>query len=686
MDNNKLNNFFYFLELKDYKKAEVEIIKLLSNEPKNSSYLSCYANLLYLQSDLYGAINQFKKIINHEKNSLEANYNIATLYLKLSSFEEAIKYYLKTLDIKKDYYEANFNLATCFLNLKNFDEAINYLNLCLKYNPNDFEVYNNIGSVYLEKEMIDEAIINFNKSISLKMDFVKAYNNLGIAFYKKQQYAKSINILEKGINLDESFSNLYFNLAKSFKASNQYIKAIQTLKKYQNYNLKPDFIALLGICLCEIGDVREGIRFIDESLKFKIDVKSIYQSKIFLMNYLEDFDLKEYFFTINQLKKFYLKENNKFFFAKNKKIGINKINIGFITSDFREHAVGFQVFEVIRHLSENPDFELNAYYNNNDEDFLTKKFKPLFKKWNVVKNIDDFELIKIIRSENIDILIDLSGFTEGNRLEVFFNKAAPIQISWAGYLVSTGLNEIDYIIADKNTISPNEENQFAEKIIKMNDTWTVLMPDYAIKANTTTPFLQNNYVTFGSFNEIKKINATMIKIWSDILCQVNNSKLLLVSYKFNEEEFKSLFIKKFLDKGVNINQLIFQNGCERKDLLSKYNLIDIALDTFPYNGGTTTLEASWMCVPTLTRKGKSFLSKCGESININLGLNNWIAEDNDDYVKKAVYFSKNIDKIQITKSYLINNRDKFKIFNAKNFSDELQKKFNEIIFHQTYNA
>ena len=684
MDNTKLDKFYNLLRLKNYDEAETEIINLLSDQPDNCLFLNNYANTLYLQDNLIGAINQFKKVVKIEKNSAEANYNIATLYLKLSSFQEAINYYLKTIEIKKNYYEAHYNLSTCFVNIKRFDDAIYHLNFYLKYNPHDFEAYNNLGSIYLEKEIIDDAIINFNKCISLKMDFVKAYNNLGIALYKKGQYQESISILEKGINIDKNFSHLYFNLAKSLKSSNQYIKAINIIKKFENYNKNYDFMMLLAVCMCEIGEVSDGIKLLDQCSELKIDNKSCYESKIFFMNYLEDFNLSEYFNTVDKLKNFFFKE--KAVVINPKKIAGDKIRIGFVTSDFREHAVGYQVFEVIKNLSEDLDLELYAYYNYVEEDLLTQKFIKFFKSWKVVKNIEDEELIKIIRKDYIDILIDLSGFTEGNRLGVFFNKAAPIQISWAGYLMSTGLNEIDYIIADKNSVSLNEEDRFVESVIKLNDTWTVLMPEYEIPVERFTSSLKSDHIIFGSFNEIKKINDSVIKIWSNILCQVPNSKLFLISYKFNDNEFKSLFIEKFLNKDVKINQLIFENGCDRKALLSKYNLIDIALDTFPYNGGTTTLEASWMCVPTLVMKGRSFLSKCGESINISLGLNDWIAENNDDYIRKAINFSKNIDKIQKTKSYLINNRNKFKIFNAKNFSDELVKKLKDIILIKNYNA
>ncbi len=164
---------------------------------------------------------------------------------------------------------------------------------------------------------------------------------------------------------------------------------------------------------------------------------------------------------------------------------------------------------------------------------------------------------------------------------------------------------------------------------------------------------------------------------------MQNSKLILSSSSFEEEDFKKYFIKLFLNYGVKNNQLIFEGSCQRNDLLNKYNSIDISLDTFPYNGGTTSLESSWMCVPVLTKKGNSFLSKSSESININIGLEDWICSDNLDYINKATDMCKNTDKLQLVRNYLINNRKNFKIFDSKTFADDLAAAFKNMVL--TYN-
>lgn len=678
--NDELDEFYKLLELEDFDKAEIKILKILTYNPKDYLILNNYALVLYFKKDYLAAINQFFKVIENNKDFLEAYYYIAITYNKLSKFSEAIEYFNRALMIKEDYFDARFNLATCLINLNRFDEAIDSLKKCLRQRPNDCEIYNNLGTAYLKKDMIDESIFNFNKCIHLQSDYVTAYNNLGLALHKKKKYREAIFILKKGIEILPESKDLHFNLVSNLVYDGRYMEAIEILNKYLDQSKKREFdiLALLGGCLCEVGEISKGLQIYKESSQIKPDEIQNYEKIIFYMNYLENINFNEYFDNINKLRSYFNKYN---FTNKEKKENddIKKIiRIGFVTGDFRDHAVGYQLFDVIKNLSEDPNFELYAYYNY-DTHLSVEKFKKFFKKWEVIKNVNDSYVINIIRSDSIQILVDLAGFTEGGRLQVFFNKPAPIQISWAGYLASTGMPEIEYVIADKYSITQDEEKQFVEKIWRLNNSWSVIKPEYDINLNQEPPLKKNNYVTFGSFNEIKKINNRVIKLWSSILCDSRSSKLMLISKKFDEKNFKDKFANLFIKNGVNFDQLIFEGEQERKKLLLKYNDIDIALDTFPYNGGTTSLEAAWMCVPILTMRGKSFLSKCGESINFNLGMDEWICDNEESYLKKAIHFSKDYEKLKKIKDYLINNRNNFTIFDGKKLSKELSHAFQEMI-------
>lgn len=641
-----LEDFYNFLSKENFKDAELEILRLLGSNSEDFLILNNYGIVLCLKKDFLAAINQFKKVININPDFNLVNYFIAYLYAKL----------------------------------KFFDESLDFLNEYLKKVSNNYHAYNLLGVIFLEKNNLDEAIVNFNKCISLKMDFVKAYNNLGIVYFKKKQFHKSINILQIGINLDPNFNKLYYNIAKSYAEIYHYLHAVNNIKIFLDKEPNDSgALFLLGYTLIRSGKILEGLRYMEKGLAIEPNNKSSFEIIVFNTNYLENINFNKYHNNIQRYKNIFLKYSKKNIEFKKKIINSKKIKIGFISADLNAHAVSCQISEVLRYLSEQLDFDLYAYYNSEIDDNITKELKSYFKSWKDIYNLNNTDLFETIKLDNIDILIDLSGHSKGNKLEIFFNKPAPIQVTWAGYLASTGLKEIDYIIGDNNSITEKEEQQFTEKIYRLSDTWTVLKPVDNISLNEKLPFYRNKYFTFGSLNNILKINNNVIKVWSEILSNIDNSKLILTSPNFDETEFKEYFLQLFISSGAKRNQLILEGHRERNELLNIYNSIDIALDTFPYNGGTTSLEASWMCVPILVKRGNSFLSKCGESINISLGLDDLICNTDADYIKKAVDLYKNIDQLQSVKNYLIKNRKNFKIFDSKFFADELSAAFKNMV-------
>jgi predicted O-linked N-acetylglucosamine transferase (SPINDLY family) len=708
-----IDNVLNLFNSKKLDEAETKCIELLNFNSDNLFLLNIYGVILFKKNFYEKAINQFKKIIKIDPKYSEAHYNIGTIFFNLLKFKEAADYFNSAILINKDYFEAYFNLAECYRNLDILDDAILNFKKCLKYKPNDFEIYNNLGLVYqkanqidyafssykkaleikpdffqvynnlgvlcLERGQLEESIIYFNKCIQINREFVPAYNNLGMAFNKKRKYASAILILEEGLKIDSNFKNIYANLADSFKKSGKTFKAIEFLEKELLNNKCFEVLEALGNCWCSTGEILKGLDFYKESLKLNPNNLPTYQNYIFNLNYLENFRIEDYFFITDKIRSLLKKYDEKDFEEINVLNSKNdKIKIGFVSADFRKHAVGYQVFDVIKNLANNNEFELFAYYNDNQEDSLSKKLKLFFKSWTEISFMNDLSVLKKIKSDNINILIDLSGYTAGNRMGIFFNKPAAVQISWAGYLASTGLSEIDYIIADKNSVTKDEEIQFKEKIWRMSDTWSVLSKEDSIILNSKSPAIKNGYITFGSFNNIKKINKNVIKVWSKILCN-SNSKLFLKTKELDDPFLKKIFKGYFLENGVKEDQLIFEESSDRVELLNRYNLIDLALDPFPYNGGTTSLECTWMCVPVLTKKGKSFLSKCGESINTSLNLGELIAKDDEEYISKAVNYSKNLNRVQEIKEYLVKNRNNIKIFNSKNFADELSNSFKSML-------
>ena len=315
--------------------------------------------------------------------------------------------------------------------------------------------------------------------------------------------------------------------------------------------------------------------------------------------------------------------------------------------------------------------KLFAYSNNETEDIFTNLIKQHFNNWVSIIRKTDKDLINLIRNDNLDILFDLSGYTAKNRLAIFKNRCAPVQATWCGWLASTGIREVDYIIGDKYATPLLDQSRFTEKIFQLQKIWqcsSLSNLDFKVSFNNQS---REENVIFGSFVNSSKLNENVVNVWSKILNQTPNSKLVLKCGSLDILEVKNKFVQIFSNKKINKNQLIIEGKSSRIDYLESYNKIDIVLDTFPISGATTSFEASYMGVPILTKINRdSHWFRTGESINNNLNMTEWIAKDEKTYVQKAVQFSKNKKYLTSLKTELRNLALKSPLFDTKNYSSD----------------
>ena len=344
----------------------------------------------------------------------------------------------------------------------------------------------------------------------------------------------------------------------------------------------------------------------------------------------------------------------------------SKIRIGFLSSEILgKHSITYFLETIFKDYNKDK-FEIYLYLDNAIEDENTNEFKILVKKFINVSSLEDIEAFNLIRSDNIDIMFDITGVTLSNRVSLFKNRMAPKQISWLGYCNTSGLENMDYLIADKNLIYDEEKNYYSEKIIYMPNIWNCHSGLNSIRSFSDPPCLKEKNITFGSFNNFNKINDQVISVWSQILLKVKNSKLILKS----SLKMDKSFLKKEFEKYGVIDSIKF---LEKRKLESHYNLyknIDIALDTFPYNGVTTTFEALAMGVPVITMKGYNFNSRCGESIIKNLGVEELIANNEDDYILKAQKIANDKDKLLELRKNIFKISHETPLFDTKQFSQD----------------
>jgi predicted O-linked N-acetylglucosamine transferase (SPINDLY family) len=415
----------------------------------------------------------------------------------------------------------------------------------------------------------------------------------------------------------------------------------------------------------DVLNFNEGLKYFEDSLKYDCSAKNLRQY-LFNSLYVENFDLNKY---LNLAKKFTSIVNKQKISDYKIDLKNNNLIIGFISGDFKEHAVAYQITGLIRELKKYKDIKLFAYYNNDYEDNKTQELKSYFDKFENIFHLNDDLLIKKIVEDKINILIDLSGYSSQNRLSIFLAKPAPVQVTGFGFLKTTGLKEIDYILADKNTIT--DTKNFTEEVLVDQETWSTLdLNNIEIKVEEL-PAKKNRYITFGAFNNFNKLNEETFKLWAKILKNVKDSKILLNNHTYENIKVKDYIHSLFEKNNIPSSRIIIENGGNREKILNDYNKIDILLDTYPYGGGTTSLESAWMCVPILTISGNSFVSRGATSVNLSLGMPDWNCKNKIEYLEKAINFSSDIDLLSEIKSQLIKKRKAINIFDnvlyAKNF-------------------
>lgn len=599
------------------------------------------------------------------------------LYDCENNYVEAEKNYLKAVDIDQDLLDAKLNLAILYLKIKNLNRSEFFFNQILDKTKN-FLVFYNFGLLQAEKKDYNKAISYFEKSYTLNNNFLPAQHHLAMTYTEIKDYNLAVATYEKllktndvkDINLGVIYNNLgnvYSSLKKFDLAYNYLLKALRySIDKSKIYNN-------LGYLCYQIGDLEKSILYFkkateknDENLNYhsRLIATSLYSfnHKNFYSNYTNKFNL-----TLEKLKFNSKQNNNSFSFDKFE----TKLKIGFLSSDFKRHPVGYFLLD---HLDNIKKFGLELHgYSNLEERFnddYTKKISNKFNYWSNIKLLNDRDLVSKIKKDKINILMDLSGYTGDNRIGVFALRAAPIQINWAAYLASLGIKEIDYILGDTVVTPLSHQHKYSENILQLKQIWSCLsVSDLKnLKVVNKTPAINNKYITFGSFSNANKINKKVLNAWLKILNNVPNSKLFLKSFEFEitsqAARIKSFFIK----NNINSNRILIEKPSDRLELLNSYNNIDIVLDTFPYSGGTTNFEASWMCVPILTLKGDYFVSKCGESINSSLNMKEWIAHDIDSYVNKSIVFSKDFSILNQIKNKLILHSRNSALFNSEKFS------------------
>jgi predicted O-linked N-acetylglucosamine transferase (SPINDLY family) len=312
-----------------------------------------------------------------------------------------------------------------------------------------------------------------------------------------------------------------------------------------------------------------------------------------------------------------------------------KLKVGFLSADFAHHPVAYFMLPVFRHL-DRARFELHCWREGSRSDALTAQFKTVADGWHEIGARGDSEAAAAIRAASMDILFDMAGHSLGNRLKVFVRRAAPVQVSWAGYVGTTGLRTMDYVLADAHHAPPGEEVFYTEKIARLPRCYVPYTPpDYAPEPGPP-PFQANGHVTFGAFHNPAKLNNDVLMLWARIMAAVPHSRIMMRYRGLGADANTGRITAAFAAQGISADRLFIRDSAPHDKLLATYHQVDLALDPFPYSGGVTTCEALWMGVPVVTLTGRSFAGRHATSYLRSVGLDEFVTDSAESYLSTAV--------------------------------------------------
>ena len=498
---------------------------------------------------------------------------------------------------------------------------------------------------------------------------------------KKDDFLNASIIFEKIYSKDKSNLEALYNLIlSSLKAEVCHYVLPHLLDFYEKNKKDPKIVEGLARTYFQLDNMDLSVKFFNKLIDLN-PISTIDGGRLTYlasMNYPSNINQKDYYKECIKLGDAFEKYSKFPIFVD--KTSLNKkVKIGFLSGDFRDHSVNFFLKDVIEkidkkkfHLIGLSNLELKRHH-----EVITKFYQNQFDDWYDIIDYNDEKLVDFVRSLNLDILIDLNGFTFGNRLNIFAARSAKRQISWCGYNNSLGIKNMDYLIADKNLIKKDEEKYYKEKIIYMPKIWNAMSKPENLPEINDLPFKKNDIFKFGSFNSFKKISDDVIKVWSKIINNSNCELYLKNSGGYNKEIYNNL-LKRFENENADLKKIIFLKKSKSTIFMKDYYKIDLALDTFPYTGVTTSFQSYLMGVPVLTLKGFNMNSRCGESININLGLNDFIADNLDDYYKKSISLQDK-NKLSSLRSSLRKKVLGSPLFDTDNFTKDLTRAFEKIL-------
>jgi predicted O-linked N-acetylglucosamine transferase (SPINDLY family) len=587
-----------------------------------------------------GALTQaervYRRILNTRSDHFEARHLLGVLRLHQGRVSEAFELVAAALAARPDYVPALSTQALLLVQSGRLEEALAIYERALLIEPDSAELLNDRGNTLNGLGRREQALASYERALAARPDYPKALNNRGLVLSMLGRYEEALASYRTALAIRPNDADLHNNRGIALSALKRNQEALASFDKA--LTLAPDNAAVLssrGLVLSKLGRHTDALASYDRALAITPDDTDIHSGRVFVLDLIPGLGFAEHYAARQAW--YGALANSRPVQARphqNSPDPSHRLRLGYVSGDFCEHSAAATFGAVLRR-HDRGSFQVVCYSGVIAEDELTREFRQSADIWRPMQDLSDDALAEQIRADGIDILIDLSGHSAGSRLTMFAHKPAPVQVTAWGHATGTGLPTIDYLFSDPVAVPQTMRPLFAEAIYDLPCLITFEAPSNAPPVSKL-PAQSCGNLTFGCLNRFAKVSPALLEQWARVLQAVPGSRLLLKDSALDEPALQTLARDRLSRCGIAADRIILRGRTPRPEHLATFSEIDIALDPFPQNGGVSTWEALWQGVPVVTVLGNSLPGRLSGAILSAVGLNEWVAKTEDDYVALAI--------------------------------------------------
>ena len=629
--------------------AEAEAIyrQILASDPRHADAMHLLGLLAHQAGRNDVAVETILKAIALVPTAPAFYSSLGQTYRKLCRYDEAIAAYRRAIQLKPDLPEAHSNLGNALSDQGHLDEAVAAYRRALELRPDFPDAHNNLGKALKDRGQLDEAIAACRRALQLKPDFAEAHNNLGTALTDQGRLDEALSAFQRAIQIKPDFAEAHNNLGNALMGRGQLDEAVAAYR--HAIQIKPDFAAAHSNLLLVLHHLCDSD--VDVLFREHRDWDEAHARSLAMRIAPHDNDRNP----------------------------DRRLRIGCVSPDFREHSVAF-FLEGLLAAHDRTQIEMFCYADLVHEDPVTARLRKYAGQWRTIKGRQDKQVADLIHKDGIDILVDLTSHTAHNRLLVFARKPAPVQVTWLGYPGTTGMSAMDYRLTDVHADPRGTtEHLHTEQLVRLPDCAWCFRPSDQSPSVSPPPVVRSGHVTFGCFNARAKITDEVLALWSGVLAEVPGSRLLLKNLGFREASVQQQTRALLAKAGLAPDRVELVGWKSTlAEHLAFYNRVDIALDTFPYHGTTTTCEALWQGVPVVTLAGRTHAARVGVSLLTNVGLPELIAANADDYIRIAMHLAADTMRLAELRSTMRERMAASPLMDAPRFARNVEHAYREM--------